>query len=178
VTKRKPEPSPPPAPAAPQEPVVRAAGGLLRRRTRRGLRQRDEVAVVHRPKYDDWSFPKGKRDSDDADDAATASREVEEETGFGCRLGREVGFTRYRDARGREKVVRYWEMTLADGESGDDFVPNREVDELRWCTPAEADKLLTYDHDRELLRRPRRQSGSTPRAASPPAGRQSRPRRS
>jgi len=135
------------------EPEVRAAGGLLRRRTRRGLRRRDELALVHRPRYDDWSFPKGKRDADDADDASTALREVEEETGFRCVLGDETGHTEYRDGRGRNKVVRYWSMSLAAGETGDVFVPNREVDELRWCTAAEAARLLTYEHDRRLLDR-------------------------
>jgi 8-oxo-dGTP pyrophosphatase MutT (NUDIX family) len=141
-----------PAGERPAEPVVRAAGGLLRRSNRRGVRRRSELAVVHRPRYDDWSFPKGKRESDDEDDAATALREVREETGFHCRLGRPIGSTRYRDARGRDKVVRYWLMTLDDAETGDDFVVNREVDELRWCTPKEASRLLTYDHDRALLR--------------------------
>jgi 8-oxo-dGTP diphosphatase len=113
---------------------------------------RRQLAVIHRPRYDDWSFPKGKWEDGDVDDAATALREVEEETGFRCALGDHVGSTRYRDARGREKVVEYWRMRLADGESGDVFVPNREVDELRWCTPAEAGRLLTYAHDRDLLR--------------------------
>lgn len=134
-------------------PEIRAAGGLLARQARRRVRRRRELAIVHRPRYDDWSFPKGKRDASDVDDAATALREVEEETGFRCVLGDETGQTEYRDSRGREKVVRYWLMTLADGETGDDFVANREVDELRWCTPAEADRLLTYEHDRRLLSR-------------------------
>ncbi len=135
------------------EPEVRAAGGLLERRGRRRLRRRHEIVLVHRPRYDDWSFPKGKRDSTDADDAATALREVEEETGFRCVLGSETGSTEYRDGRGRTKIVRYWHMTLADGETGDDFVPNREVDEIRWCTASEADRLLSYEHDRRLLDR-------------------------
>jgi 8-oxo-dGTP diphosphatase len=134
------------------EPEVRAAGGLLGRTTKRRVRRRRELAIVHRPRYDDWSFPKGKRDASDGDDdAATALREVEEETGFRVTLGTEVGASEYRDSRGRNKVVRYWLMDLADGETGEDFVPNREVDELRWCTPAEADRLLTYEHDRRLL---------------------------
>ena len=135
------------------EPEVFAAGGVIERHRRRGLRRRDELALVHRPRYDVWSFPKGKRDATDADDAATALREVSEETGFRCTLGAQLGSTEYRDSRGRHKVVRYWRMALAPGESGEEFVPNREVDELRWCTVAEADRLLTYDHDRELLGR-------------------------
>jgi 8-oxo-dGTP diphosphatase len=132
------------------EPEVVAAGGVVHRRRRRGVRRRDEVVVVHRPRYDDWSLPKGKRDASDSDDAATALREVEEETGLRCELGDFLGETRYRDNRGRDKVVRYWLMTPVDGPRAA-FVPNREVDELRWCTPTEAGRLLTYDHDRALL---------------------------
>jgi 8-oxo-dGTP diphosphatase len=135
------------------EPEVRAAGGIVRRRARRGVTRRDEIVVVHRPRYDDWSFPKGKRDDSDADDAATALREVEEETGMRCVLGRPLGTTRYRDARGRDKVVRYWLMSVADDEPAPEFVANREVDALRWCTYREAHELLTYDHDRDLLQR-------------------------
>ena len=86
MSKRKPKPDPE-GERAP-EAVVRAAGGLLQRTSRHGVRRRSELAVVHRPRYDDWSFPKGKRESDDEDDAATALREVQEETGFHCRLGR------------------------------------------------------------------------------------------
>ena len=134
-------------------PEVFAAGGVIERHRRRGLRRRDELALVPRPRYDDWTFPKGKRDASDADDAATAMREVAEETGFRCTLGPRLAATEYRDSRGRHKVVHYWRMALAPGETGDEFVPNREVDELRWCTITEADRLLTYDHDRELLGR-------------------------
>ena len=137
---------------------VRAAGGIVRRRVRHGLRRRSEVALVHRPRYDDWSFPKGKRDETDASDADTARREVEEETGLRCRLGADLGEVRYRDARGRDKVVRYWTMepldpAVRDGSSVEPFIPNREVDELRWCSPTEAAELLSYDHDRALLER-------------------------
>jgi 8-oxo-dGTP pyrophosphatase MutT (NUDIX family) len=133
------------------EPEVLAAGGIVVRSRRRRLRPRTQVAVVHRPRYDDWSFPKGKRDAADEDDAATARREVEEETGLRCELGPFMGETRYRDNRGRDKVVRYWLMTPAEEDDEAEFVPNREVDELRWCTVAEAGRLLTYDHDRALL---------------------------
>jgi 8-oxo-dGTP diphosphatase len=137
---------------------IRAAGGIIRRRVRRGLRLRIEIAVVHRPRYDDWSFPKGKREATDTTDEDTARREVEEETGLRCRLSADLGEVRYRDARGRDKVVRYWSMepldpTVRDGSQTERFTPNREVDELRWCTPAEATALLTYDHDRALLAR-------------------------
>ena len=133
------------------DPDVHAAGGVVCRTRRRVLRQQLEVLLVHRPRYDDWTFPKGKRDDDDHDDLATARREVEEETGFACVAGREISSTRYRDHRGRDKLVRYWLMDLPDGTTGDDFEPNSEVNALQWCRPAEAATLLTYEHDRVLL---------------------------
>ncbi len=111
--------------------------------------------MVHRPRYDDWTFPKGKRDGDETDED-TALREVEEETGFRCRLDADLGTVGYRDARGRDKVVRYWVMVLldpSDAMGADEFVPNSEVDQLRWCTPADAATLLTYEHDLILLER-------------------------
>jgi 8-oxo-dGTP diphosphatase len=117
---------------------VPAAGGIVVRDGR--------VAVIHRPKYDDWSFPKGKLDSGEAFEDA-ALREVEEETGLRCRLGRELPSTEYRDAKGRPKLVRYWEMTPLEGE----FQPTSEVDELRWLSPQAAADLLSYGRDRELL---------------------------
>jgi 8-oxo-dGTP diphosphatase len=78
-------------------------------------------------------------------------REVEEETGMRCTLGREVGTTRYRDAKGRPKEVRYWLMELADAGEPQEFRPNNEIDELRWLSAAGAGKLLSYQHDRELV---------------------------
>ena len=128
---------------------VRAAGGVVRRASKRGEL---EVAVVHRPRRRDWSLPKGKLDPGESWQEA-ALREVEEETGLACRLVRRLGKIRYRDAKGRPKVVRYWLMDLADGENGTRFTPNREVDELRWCTPEEAAELLSYEHDRALVAR-------------------------
>ena len=127
---------------------MRAAGGVLRRE-RDG---RVEIAGVHRPRHGDWTLPKGKLDQGESwVDAAV--REVEEETGFRCRAVRPVGTTRYHDARGRPKVVRYWLMELADGETGAEFRPNAEVDELRWCPPETAEVLLTYPRDRALVGR-------------------------
>jgi 8-oxo-dGTP diphosphatase len=117
---------------------VLAAGGVVLRNGR--------VAVVHRPKYDDWSLPKGKLDAGEGFEEA-ALREVEEETGLRCRLGPELPSTEYRDSKGRPKLVRYWKMEPIDGE----FTPSGEVDELLWLDPEEAEELLSYDHDRDLL---------------------------
>ena len=122
---------------------VRAAGGIVLRGEGGGR----SVALVHRPRYDDWSFPKGKLD-DGEDEATAALREVEEETGLRCRLGPSVGAVTYRDRRGRAKVVRYFRMD-ADGGG---FAPNQEVDELRWVPIEDAARLLSYAHDRSLLR--------------------------
>jgi len=124
---------------------IRAAGGLVVRRGPDGVAQ---VAVVHRPKYDDWSFPKGKLEPGETDEGC-AVREVREETGLTSRLGRPLGSTAYRDRFGRPKVVRYWLMHPVSGE----FRPTREVDEVRWLPAEEARSLLTYQHDRELLDR-------------------------
>ena len=111
-----------------------------------------EIILVHRPKYDDWSLPKGKL-QDGEDEAAAALREVEEETGLRTVLGRELPGSRYLDRFGRDKTVRYWAMTPApSAEDGAAFVPNAEVDEVRWVTPTEAGALLTYERDREIVR--------------------------
>ena len=127
----------------PEAAEVKASGGVVWRRGERGL----EVALVHRPRYDDWSFPKGKLDAGESwEDGAL--REVEEEIGMRCRLGHELPPTSYRDSKGRAKVVRYWMMEPLDGE----FVPSHEVDEVRWLPVAEAGRLLSYAHDQALLR--------------------------
>jgi 8-oxo-dGTP pyrophosphatase MutT (NUDIX family) len=127
----------------PEVAEVRASGGVVWRRAGGGL----EVAVVHRPKYDDWSFPKGKLDPGETWEEA-ALREVEEEIGLRCRLGHELPPTAYTDPKGRSKVVRYWMMEPLDGA----FAPSGEVDEMRWVPAGEAGGMLSYEHDRELLR--------------------------
>src|SRR5512133_658392 len=125
-------------------PQVRAAGGVL---LRPGADGSVEVAVIHRPKYEDWSLPKGKLDHGE-DFEQAALREVEEETGMQAELGPELSSVSYRDRKGRTKLVRYWLMRVADGE----FVPGAEVDELRWLDPDSAAELLSYEHDAELIR--------------------------
>lgn len=107
----------------------------------------DRIAVVHRPRYDDWSLPKGKLDPGETfEDAAV--REVHEEIGVRGELGRELPSTEYTDHRGRAKIVRYWEMEIAAVPS---FEPNEEVDEVRWEAVDDARRLLSYDRDREVL---------------------------
>jgi 8-oxo-dGTP diphosphatase len=120
---------------------VQAAGGVV-------LDGEGRVALVHRPRYDDWSLPKGKLDAGESFDQA-ALREVEEETGMRCRLLDELDPVEYRDNKGRQKLVRYWRMAIEDDPG---FVANDEVDELRWVPPDEAAELLTYPHDAELVR--------------------------
>ena len=117
---------------------VRAAGGLVLRDA--------EVLLVHRPRYDDWTFPKGKAEDGETDEDC-ALREVLEETGLHCRLGAEAGTTEYVDSKGRPKRVRWWLMEPVQG----DFVPNDEVDEVQWVEPAMAAKLLSYGRDLMLL---------------------------
>jgi 8-oxo-dGTP diphosphatase len=125
--------------------LVRAAGGIVIR----GDGADPRVALVHRPRYDDWTFPKGKLDRGESDERA-ALREVYEETGIRCRLGAFVGAVTYRDRNGRPKVVRYWVMS--PGDDGAAYTPTDEVDDVRWIDLEEAAAVLTYPHDRDLLR--------------------------
>jgi 8-oxo-dGTP diphosphatase len=118
---------------------VKAAGGIVIRDGR--------VLLVHRPRYGDWTLPKGKLEPGETwRDAAV--REVEEETGLNCEAGEEAGRTFYVDQTGRDPEVRYYRME-ADGEP---FAQN-EVDEVRFVPLAEARELVSYDRDRELLER-------------------------
>ena len=123
----------------PEEAEVKAAGGVVLRDGR--------IAVVHRPRYDDWSLPKGKLDPGESWEEC-ALREVHEETGLRCALAGELSHTSYTDRKGRAKLVRYWRMEVT-GE--DPFTPDDEVDELRWLAPADAAALLSYPHDAELI---------------------------
>jgi len=125
-------------------PIV-AAGGVVWRVTTGRL----EVAVIHRPRYDDWSFPKGKLQPGE-DRLAAAIREVGEETGFSVMSTEPIGDTRYVKvtAHGyRHKVVSWWAMHAFEGE----FEASDEVDALRWLAPSEADATLTRETDRMLL---------------------------
>jgi len=104
------------------------------------------VLLVHRPRYDDWSLPKGKNDPGESDEDC-ARREVEEETGLRCRLGAELAGTSYRDRHDRPKVVRYWAMEVVDGT----FTPNEEVDVVAWLPLDAAGRRLSYARDIEVL---------------------------
>lgn len=123
---------------------MRAAGGVPIRSRGDG---EIEVLLVHRPKYSDWTFPKGKVKNGEREEAA-AVREVEEETGLRCGLGRELASTEYTDPKLRKKIVRYWAMEPCSGR----FEPDDEVDEVAWLTLQAAAERLTYARDREVLR--------------------------
>ena len=123
--------------------TVRAGGGIVWRRGEGGV---VEIVLVHRPAYDDWSFPKGKCEAGESEEEA-AVREVEEETGLRCRLERELATTRYRDSQGRPTTVRYWLVTPVGGRRD----AANEVDDVRFATFDDARALLTYERDRELV---------------------------
>jgi len=123
--------------------VVKAAGGIV---CREGSSGETEIVVVHRPAYDDWTLPKGKVDSDETPEEC-ALREVKEETGFRCELGRPVGCTAYVDRRGRNKVACYWVMEVISGR----FRPGGEVDRMLWLPVTDAVKRLTYERDKALI---------------------------
>ncbi|HJR25235.1 MAG TPA: NUDIX hydrolase [Acidimicrobiales bacterium] len=123
--------------------MIEAAGGVLWRRT---SGDRVKILVIHRPRYDDWSLPKGKLEAGESARSA-ALREVEEETGLRCKAGDELAARRYKDRKGRSKRVRYWAMQPLDGE----FEPNDEVDEVRWVPLDDAAGVLTYGHDADVV---------------------------
>jgi 8-oxo-(d)GTP phosphatase len=129
--------------------VILAAGAVLWRAAEGSGASTDavEVALVHRPRYDDWSLPKGKLDPGETEPVA-AVREVEEETGYAAELGRRLASVTYPVEQGTKKV-RYWAARTLGGE----FVPNSEVDELVWLPVDAAMKRVQYPHDRKVLRR-------------------------
>lgn len=133
--------------------LVLAAGGVPWRvrvhESGPGAPVRLEVAVVHRTERNDWSFPKGKNEPGEPDEQC-ALREVEEETGLRCRLGAHLQDSHYPDRLGRPKRVRWWAMEVV---SATPRPPDDEVDEVRWLRPDAAFQLLSYDTDREVLRR-------------------------
>ncbi len=123
---------------------VRAAGGVVwRRRKGRDL----EIVLVHRPRYDDWSLPKGKAHRGESDES-TALREVEEETGLRCRLGTELATVRYTTDRGEAKTVRWWSMTVRKDLG---FAPDDEVDEMRWVSLAGFERLGSFPSDGQVV---------------------------
>ena len=127
----------------PAEPEVRAAGAVVWRTGRKGV----EVLLIHRPRYDDWSLPKGKCERGESyEDCAV--REVEEEVGLRGDLGPALPDAEYVDQKGRTKRVRYWAM---EAPSFPEFVVNDEVDGIRWAAPRDACRLLTYAHDRVVI---------------------------
>ncbi|HET9876131.1 MAG TPA: bifunctional NUDIX hydrolase/histidine phosphatase family protein, partial [Mycobacterium sp.] len=123
--------------------VVHAAGAVLWRQRRKAV----EVAVIHRPRYDDWSLPKGKVDPGETE-PMTAVREIYEETGHHVQLGRRLGVVSYPIQQGVKKV-RYWAARSLGGE----FVAGSEVDDLVWLPVTDAMKKLEYPYDRKILRR-------------------------
>ncbi|KUI40029.1 NUDIX hydrolase [Mycobacterium sp. GA-1199] len=125
--------------------TILAAGAVLWRPN--GEPDAPEVALIHRPRYDDWSLPKGKVDPGETE-PVTAVREVCEETGYTAHLGRRLSSVSY-PVEGGKKKVRYWAARVVGGE----FSPNDEVDELKWLPLPAAIKQLDYPHDRKVLRR-------------------------
>ncbi|MFG2312821.1 NUDIX hydrolase [Streptomyces sp. NPDC048566] len=124
------------------DPIL-AAGCVLWRRSPAGSGL--EICLVHRPKYDDWSHPKGKLKRGEAP-LAGALREVAEETGHGAVPGAVLPTLRY-EVAGRPKEVRYWAAEAAGGA----FTPNGEVDRVLWLSPGAARDRLTQPRDRDLV---------------------------
>ena len=133
--------------------LVVAAGAVVLRPQKDGRRkEQSQVLLVHRPKYDDWSFPKGKLDPDES--ARTAAvREVLEETGVHLRLGPPLTDQAYvyGPERDRTKVVHYWIGHVGGDDDVSAYAPNAEIDEVRWVDVDAAEKLLSYSRDRATL---------------------------
>lgn len=127
-------------------PDIKSAGAVVLRKSGSGGRQ---VLLVHRPKYDDWSFPKGKVDRGEHVVAA-AVREVHEETGVHIRLGVPLPAQRYPLTR-RMKLVHYWVGHVVGSDDISNYWPNKEIDDLAWVDLDKAEHLLTYPFDRDTL---------------------------
>jgi 8-oxo-dGTP diphosphatase len=130
------------SPQPPKSSIWAAGGVVVRHRPVLA----SEYLLVHRPRYDDWSLPKGKLDTGESFKQA-ALREVEEETGMRCSALARVGTISYETPNRNMKVVRYW---LLNAEGGS-FAPNKEVDAIKWATEHEAHDILSYERDREVL---------------------------
>lgn len=132
----------------PTLPDVIAAGAVVVRRPAPGAER--QVLLVHRPRYDDWSFPKGKLDPGEHV-AACAVREVEEETGLRVRLGVPLADQRYRVAGDRMKTVHYWMGRVVGDDDVSDYAANREIDAVEWVDWSLATERISYRRDREVL---------------------------
>jgi len=122
---------------------IKAAGGVIVRSSKKG----PQILLVHRPRYNDWSFPKGKLEPDEKFKHA-ALREVLEETGFECKMHKpSLPSLTYRDRNGRSKEVRYWLMTVLSGT----FTPNDEVDLIAWVRVDNVPDRLTYAKDQTVF---------------------------
>ena len=125
---------------------VQAAGCIVWRSGDEGL----QLLVVHRQRYDDWSFPKGKLEKGETFVDA-AAREVKEETGSTGTIGAELEPVTYVDHKGRDKIVRYWLMAVNPSFDAEAFEANEEVDVLSWMGTKDASAVLSYEHDVALL---------------------------
>jgi 8-oxo-(d)GTP phosphatase len=123
---------------------VLAAGAVV-------FRPGKDVLLIHRPRYDDWSFPKGKLDPGEHV-AAAAVREVAEETGLRVRLGPPLAEQQYTLENGNRKVVSYWVGRVVGDDDVSGYAPNNEVDAVEWVAYDKALERLTHDHDRDTLR--------------------------
>jgi 8-oxo-dGTP diphosphatase len=122
--------------------VIRAAGALL---WRENSELKIEIALIHRPRYDDWSLPKGKIEEGESS-LRCAFREVIEETGITPQFGRELGSVEYKEPAGLKRV-KYWAAKALT----DEFLPNEEVDEIAWLNPEDTLARATHESDKTII---------------------------